>query len=270
MDNGAKRNARFSEGLSAVGEISDEDSDAEDGGGRVSGLTDLYEEDSDDDDVDRRSSFSTTSTSNPTGSQQDRRLAEDSRRLEVDLARHKELLVQSQMMNQSLKRCMFATEGMIEEGRRALDWKVRDNVGVGGRVLVAEGDGGREHDDDATGESAAEISDADGEDEPNWHAGVGDETVRAAEEFGGIWRGVGTGNESNGLGNSGLGVTATAHGGSEAADRDSGIEVDKPPRLLDGSFARGLGAGLGLGRPPENGIAELARGGDEAGSRLPF
>jgi hypothetical protein len=52
------------------------------------------------------------------------RLERDEKRLKLDLDRHRQLLVDSQKMNQSLKRCMAWTEEMIAEGKKALAYKV--------------------------------------------------------------------------------------------------------------------------------------------------
>lgn len=62
--------------------------------------------------------------------------AQDEKRLLLDVARHQELLVDSQKMNQSLKRCLGWTEELIREGRRALEYNVHvQDVEIGGRVL---------------------------------------------------------------------------------------------------------------------------------------
>jgi hypothetical protein len=62
--------------------------------------------------------------------------AQDEKRLLLDVARHQELLVDSQKMNQSLKRCLGWTEELIKEGRRALEYNVHvQDVELGGRVL---------------------------------------------------------------------------------------------------------------------------------------
>ncbi|KAH8173785.1 hypothetical protein LIA77_05204 [Sarocladium implicatum] len=61
----------------------------------------------------------------------------DERRLEIDLSKHRELLVDSQKINQSLKRCLDWTEVLIKEGKKALDYHVRvSEVELGGRVLA--------------------------------------------------------------------------------------------------------------------------------------
>lgn len=65
--------------------------------------------------------------------------AHDEKRFMLDLARHQELLVDSQKMNQSLKRCLGWTEELIKEGQKALDYHVHvQDVELGGRVLSPE------------------------------------------------------------------------------------------------------------------------------------
>lgn len=65
--------------------------------------------------------------------------AHDEKRFMVDLARHQELLVDSQKMNQSLKRCLGWTEELIKEGQKALEYSVHvQDVELGGRVLSPE------------------------------------------------------------------------------------------------------------------------------------
>ncbi|CAG8894198.1 unnamed protein product [Penicillium egyptiacum] len=63
----------------------------------------------------------------------------DEKRVMLDLARHQEVLLDSQKMNQSLKRCLGWTEELIKEGQRALDYNVHvQDVELGGRVLAPE------------------------------------------------------------------------------------------------------------------------------------
>ncbi|KAJ5224946.1 hypothetical protein N7468_006171 [Penicillium chermesinum] len=63
----------------------------------------------------------------------------DEKRFMLDLSRHQELLVDSQKMNQSLKRCLGWTEELIREGQRALEYNVHvQDVELGGRVLSPE------------------------------------------------------------------------------------------------------------------------------------
>ncbi len=65
--------------------------------------------------------------------------AKDEKRLQLDLSKHRELLVDSQKMNQSLKRCLGWTEDLIKEAQKALDYHVRvSDVEVGGRVLTPD------------------------------------------------------------------------------------------------------------------------------------
>lgn len=63
----------------------------------------------------------------------------DEKRLQLDLSKHQQLLIDSQKMNESLKRCLGWTEGLIAEGKKALEYSVRvSDVELGGRVLIAE------------------------------------------------------------------------------------------------------------------------------------
>ncbi|KAF7714006.1 Uncharacterized protein PECH_000547 [Penicillium ucsense] len=65
--------------------------------------------------------------------------ADDEKKFMLDLARHQELLVDSQKLNQSIKRCLGWTEELIKEGRKALEYSVRvQDVELGGRVLSPE------------------------------------------------------------------------------------------------------------------------------------
>ena len=63
----------------------------------------------------------------------------DERRLQLDLSKHQRLLIDSQKMNQSLKKCLGWTEELIKEGKKALDFKVRvSDIQFGGRVLLVD------------------------------------------------------------------------------------------------------------------------------------
>ncbi|KAJ5290797.1 hypothetical protein N7478_000048 [Penicillium angulare] len=63
----------------------------------------------------------------------------DEKRFMLDLTRHQTLLVDSQKMNQSLKRCLGWTEELIKEGQRALEYNVCvQDIELGGRVLSPE------------------------------------------------------------------------------------------------------------------------------------
>ncbi|KAJ6084646.1 hypothetical protein N7486_011446 [Penicillium sp. IBT 16267x] len=65
--------------------------------------------------------------------------AHDEKRFMLDLARHQDFLVDSQKLNQSLKRCLGWTEELIKEGQKALEYHVHvQDVAIGGRVLSPE------------------------------------------------------------------------------------------------------------------------------------
>lgn len=68
-----------------------------------------------------------------------RQRAKDERRLQLDLSKHQELLLDSQRMNQSLKRCLGWTEDLIKEGKRALAYQAKvSEEDIRGRVLTLE------------------------------------------------------------------------------------------------------------------------------------
>ncbi|MCJ1375410.1 hypothetical protein MMC20_006645 [Loxospora ochrophaea] len=63
----------------------------------------------------------------------------DEQMLQLDLSKHQELLIDSQRMNQSLKRCLGLTEELIADGKKALAYHVKvSEVEVGGRVLTPD------------------------------------------------------------------------------------------------------------------------------------
>ncbi|KAI1421508.1 hypothetical protein F5Y12DRAFT_767550 [Xylaria sp. FL1777] len=60
----------------------------------------------------------------------------DEERLNLDLSKHQQILVDSQKINQSIKRCLDWTEELINDGKKALEYKVRvSDIRLGGRVL---------------------------------------------------------------------------------------------------------------------------------------
>lgn len=64
----------------------------------------------------------------------------DSKRLHLEYSRHRTLLIDSQKLNESLKRCLGRTEDLITDGKKALAYRV-DVHGVekrGGRVLLPD------------------------------------------------------------------------------------------------------------------------------------
>ncbi|KAI9808825.1 MAG: hypothetical protein M1827_007200 [Pycnora praestabilis] len=65
--------------------------------------------------------------------------AENEQRLQLDLSKHQDLLIDSQKMNQSIKRCLNWTEELIFEGKKALEYTVRvSDIELGGRILVTD------------------------------------------------------------------------------------------------------------------------------------
>ncbi|KAI1433484.1 hypothetical protein GGR50DRAFT_668288 [Xylaria sp. CBS 124048] len=60
----------------------------------------------------------------------------DEQRLTIDLSKHQQILVDSQKINKSIKRCLDWTEELIKSGRKALEYKIQlSDVQIGGRVL---------------------------------------------------------------------------------------------------------------------------------------
>ena len=216
--------ARLSEGLSALGEEEADDGFA--AFGPPSGFTDVYDDFSDDETESITSGCEPLSPTSRSSKEHDR-LLKDERRLQADMEKHKELLVQSQMMNQSLKRCTLATEDMIKEGKKALDHEIRvSDVRLGGRILRGDDD---------------EAEDIEVEDE-TLH---GEDQMESAKGFLDVWQGVGSRGGNGSL------------EGSEGGDRDSGIEVDKPPLSHELPTLRSLAADSG--RPPDEALLGAER-----------
>ena len=120
------------------------DSEAEDGLEDDIAIDILTEEE----DLDESSTSSPSLSPDARAVRDGRQCARDEKRLRLDLNKHRELLIDSQKMNQSLKRCLGWTEELIFEGRKALAYQVRvSDVSIGGRVLQA---------DDETANSEAE------------------------------------------------------------------------------------------------------------------
>ncbi|KAK3322032.1 hypothetical protein B0H66DRAFT_475308 [Apodospora peruviana] len=163
------------------------------------GLDDLSEEESEmeaeeaelDDDQDDLSVSEDSGELSPSGIalRDARHRKKDEERLRLDLSKHQQMLIDSQKINQSLKRCLGWTEELIKEGKRALEYQVRvSEVELGGRVLAPE---------DVEGPEV----EADDEDATITGTGVGLEEGLASD-------------------------TATAQSWSkDAQDRDSGIEL---------------------------------------------
>ncbi|KYK57568.1 hypothetical protein DCS_04579 [Drechmeria coniospora] len=110
-------------------------------------LTDMMEDGDSEEDEDENDSLDSLDISSNDSMSADHTLSPDTRlnarrkreerRLQLDLTKHQELLVDSQKMNQSLKRCLDWTENLIKEGQKALEYHVRvSDVELGGRVLA--------------------------------------------------------------------------------------------------------------------------------------
>ena len=222
-----ERTARLSEGLSPLGEEEEEEDYSEH---RPLWLPDVDADFSDDDEIDSVNSGGEPLSPDARESKEQARLAKDEQRLRVDIEKHKELLVQSQMMNQSLKRCMYATEEMISDGKKALQYHVRvSDIKLGGRILTDNDDPDFDHDDDEHHDNS--VPDIEVEDETLQGA---DMTSDPAKGFLDVWSGLGGGSFE----------------GSEGGDRDSGIEVDKPSHTSTPGGYRIAKADNG--RPPES------------------
>ena len=107
----------------------------------ASDFSELPEEDELDDPYSDDDSLLDGGTWTPdTYAQHDARLrAKDEKRLQLDLSKHRELLIDSQKLNQSIKRCLTWTDDLIKEGQKALDYHVRvSDLEVRGRVLTPD------------------------------------------------------------------------------------------------------------------------------------
>ncbi|CEI41013.1 hypothetical protein FVEN_g1421 [Fusarium venenatum] len=111
-------------------------------------LSDLSEEEnseppSEDEDSLDESDMSTDSISAPLDPNDEKamekamaRRKRDEDRLQLDLSKHRDILVDSQKINQSIKRCLNWTEVLIKEGQKALEYKVRvTDVELVGQIL---------------------------------------------------------------------------------------------------------------------------------------
>lgn len=112
-------------GLSVVSETGD-----------ISELSSTYSNDELSDESDQDSLEDGTVSPNSLAEHDSRHRVDDEKQVMLDLARHQELLIDSQKLNQSLKRCIGWTEELIKEGKKALEYNVHVNdVEIGGRVL---------------------------------------------------------------------------------------------------------------------------------------
>jgi hypothetical protein len=112
-------------GLSVVSETGD-----------VSELSSTYSNDELSDESDQDSFDDGIVSPNSLAEHDSRHRVDDEKQFMLDLAKHQELLIDSQKLNQSLKRCIGWTEELIKEGKKALEYNVHVNdVEIGGRVL---------------------------------------------------------------------------------------------------------------------------------------
>ena len=132
-----ERSVSSSTGFSALSDIDSDDEERLDGD---DASTEMLSEEDEFDETDN-SSLSLSPGAQTTRNARQR--ARDEKRLRLDLDRHQEILIDSQRMNQSLKRCLGWTEELILEGRKALAYQVRvSDVAMGGRVLHADDESG--------------------------------------------------------------------------------------------------------------------------------
>ncbi len=116
---------------------------SEDGDCQYGNLSDLEEMSSSDLEEDDMDSFFDDDSSllSPTShtAHDTRHSTRDEKRLMLDLSKHRQLLIDSQKMNQSIKRCLNWTEELINEGKKALEYHVKvSDVEVGGKVLARD------------------------------------------------------------------------------------------------------------------------------------
>ncbi|KAI4723861.1 hypothetical protein E4T49_08411 [Aureobasidium sp. EXF-10728] len=133
-----RRESGAEEDLSILDEVDLPDFDEDDEGARPSSP---FHSQPEEDSSDEESTDSSAAPWSP-GAQADRdaaQRAEDENRLRLDLSRHRELLMDTQRMNQSLQRCLYWTEGLIKDGKKALDYQVASSeVKLGGRILSGD------------------------------------------------------------------------------------------------------------------------------------
>ena len=137
--------------LGVLAEDGDEDQD-QNAQALLHGLDemDLGESDDDISASDDDSSFSPTasesaSNSNLSSTHALKQRKRDEKRLMLDLSKHRQLLIDSEKMSSSIRRCLAWSEEMIKDGQRALEHQVRvGDVKLGGRVLERDEDDSEE------------------------------------------------------------------------------------------------------------------------------
>ncbi|KAK5634850.1 hypothetical protein RRF57_010563 [Xylaria bambusicola] len=105
------------------------------------GLSDLSEEDLsmrelEDESLSDTESISSDLSASVLEARDEKHRERDEERLKLDLSKHQQILIDSQKINQSIKRCLNWTEELINEGKKALEYQVRvSDIRLGGRVL---------------------------------------------------------------------------------------------------------------------------------------
>ena len=132
-----------SNALSTLSRSDQAENDSEDFSGRSSLSFSIDDEEDSSDDASGRSSNSNTSqqlSHSLRASGTSRLRDKDAKRMHQDLARHRELLVDSQKLNESIKRCLGRTGDMIADAKKALEYHVQiDGLETrGGRVLLPD------------------------------------------------------------------------------------------------------------------------------------
>jgi hypothetical protein len=126
------------------------------------GLSDVdedeYTEEEDPDSLDETDisdSDETSADASSPSARMNARRQRDEKRLQLDLTKHQELLIDSQKMNQSLKRCLHWSEMLIKEGNKALAYSVRvSDVELGGQVLAPLDEDDEDEDEEDTAPTA--------------------------------------------------------------------------------------------------------------------
>ena len=94
------------------------------------------DKDSDIGTVDEDDILSNDSSSVQSPTSRAKQRARDEKRLILDLSKHQQMLIDSQRLTQSIRRCLTCTEELIRDGNKALQYRVGiGDVKLGGRVL---------------------------------------------------------------------------------------------------------------------------------------
>ncbi|KAL9107911.1 MAG: hypothetical protein Q9227_007233 [Pyrenula ochraceoflavens] len=107
----------------------------------ASDLSDITDLDNEEDDLESSFDGGEDDSTTSQDAQDVYRRARDEKRLLLDLSKHQQMLVDSQKVSQSIRRCLTWTDELITEGQKALEHQVRvSDVEIGGRVLMHEDD----------------------------------------------------------------------------------------------------------------------------------